>query len=155
MKNCEFCNQEYQESTAPGLGKRQKYCSSSCRWNSHKHKDLEAFNAKVRKYRADRTEREGSWRQESTAAKKLQAWLIELKSKPCMRCGLCFDPCCMDFDHREGVDKKYNLGTMFAHHYSVELIQIELDKCDLTCSNCHRIITRERRLKKRAVKPDV
>lgn len=51
----------------------------------------------------------------------------------------------MEFDHRDGAIKSYNLGSMFAHHYSRELIEIELAKCDLVCSNCHRIRTRNRR----------
>lgn len=78
-------------------------------------------------------------------ASALKAWMIELKSKPCSDCGSKFDTCCMDFDHRIGEKKAYNLGSMFAHHYSKELIEIELAKCDLVCSNCHRIRTRDRR----------
>lgn len=70
----------------------------------------------------------------------------ELKSKPCHDCGGTFEICCMDFDHRVGTEKTYNIGSMFAHHYSSELIQIELDKCDLVCANCHRIRTRDRRI---------
>ena len=53
--------------------------------------------------------------------------------------------CCMDFDHHKGDKKAHNIGSMFAHHYSRELIQTELDKCDLVCANCHRIRTRDRR----------
>ena len=72
-------------------------------------------------------------------------WMIELKSNPCADCGNSFPICCMDFDHRLGTLKEYNVGSMFAHHYSRELIEIELEKCDLVCSNCHRIRTRDRR----------
>ena len=77
--------------------------------------------------------------------KALKAWMIELKSKPCTDCKQKFPVCCMDFDHRQGTIKSYNIGSMFAHHYSRELIHIELDKCELVCSNCHRIRTRDRR----------
>ena len=76
----------------------------------------------------------------------LKAWMLELKSRPCADCGGVFPVCCMDFDHRDGTEKAYNLGSMFAHHYSRELIQTELDKCDLVCANCHRVRTRNRRL---------
>jgi hypothetical protein len=51
----------------------------------------------------------------------------------------------MDFDHKDGTVKEYNLGSMFAHHYARELIEKELAKCDLVCSNCHRVRTRDRR----------
>jgi hypothetical protein len=52
----------------------------------------------------------------------------------------------MDFDHKEGTIKQYNVGSMFAHHYSRELIEKELLKCVLVCSNCHRIRTQKRRI---------
>lgn len=78
--------------------------------------------------------------------------MIELKSNPCYDCQQSFDTCCMDFDHRDGTEKKYNIGSMFAHHYSRELIQQELNKCDLVCANCHRIRTRDRRIGKRILK---
>jgi hypothetical protein len=51
----------------------------------------------------------------------------------------------MDFDHREGTTKKYNVGSMFAHHHSKASIEEEVAKCDLVCSNCHRIRTQKRR----------
>ena len=48
----------------------------------------------------------------------------------------------MDFDHRAGETKAYNVGSMFAHHYSRELIEAEIAKCDLVCANCHRVRTK-------------
>ena len=102
-------------------------------------------NEYVRAYRARRYAAEGCWREEGKKAKALKMWMIEIKSKPCADCSRTFPSCCMDFDHREGSIKKYNIGSMFAHHYSVELIKTELEKCDLVCSNCHRLRTRDRR----------
>ena len=71
--------------------------------------------------------------------------MIEIKSGPCADCGNRFETCCMDFDHKDGSSKLFNIGTMFAHHYSMELIKEELAKCELVCANCHRIRTRNRR----------
>jgi len=103
------------------------------------------MNKNVREYRARRYIEEGQWRDNSPKAMAAKAWMIEIKSNPCHDCGGVFDICCMDFDHRAGTEKKYNIGSMFAHHYSRELIESELAKCDLVCANCHRIRTRERR----------
>lgn len=108
-------------------------------------KNREKHNESVRAYRARRYATEGRWRDDGAKAVALKAWMIELKSKPCTDCGGCFPVCCMDFDHHKGDKKAYNIGSMFAHHYSRELIQTELDKCDLVCANCHRIRTRDRR----------
>lgn len=47
----------------------------------------------------------------------------------------------MDFDHVRGV-KKYNISTaIFKNNYSVDRVLLEINKCDLVCSNCHRIRT--------------
>lgn len=108
-------------------------------------KNRERLNASVRAYRARRYASEGRWRDEGPKAVALKEWMVELKSKPCIDCGGVFPICCMDFDHREESKKSYNIGSMFAHHYSRELIQTEVDKCDLVCANCHRIRTRNRR----------
>ena len=82
----------------------------------------------------------------------MKEWMNELKSQPCLDCHQTFPVCCMDFDHRVDTTKSYNVASMFAHHYSRELIEIELEKCDLVCSNCHRIRTRDRRIGKPRVK---
>lgn len=72
--------------------------------------------------------------------------MAALKAEPCHDCCQRFDACCMDFDHRPGTKKKYNIGSMFAAHYARTEIEMELVKCDLVCANCHRIRTKNRRL---------
>lgn len=99
----------------------------------------------MRSYRANRYKADKEWLDSGPKAKELKFWMIELKSKPCTDCGNSFPTCCMDFDHRLGTVKSYNVASMFAHHYNKELILKELDKCDLVCANCHRIRTRDRR----------
>lgn len=75
--------------------------------------------------------------------KKLD-WMIKQKSKPCMDCGIQYPHYVMDFDHREGVDKKFNLhgGRAIANSYPT--LVAEMKKCDLVCSNCHRQRTYQR-----------
>lgn len=71
----------------------------------------------------------------------------EFKSTtPCMDCTNTFPAECMDFDHRPGEVKVNCVGIMVAHGWSWEKIETEIAKCDLVCSNCHRIRTRKRRL---------
>jgi hypothetical protein len=66
--------------------------------------------------------------------------LNALKSRPCADCGVQYPPYVMDFDHLR--DKKYNLG--WAKNLAVDTILAEAAKCDVVCSNCHRIRTHGR-----------
>lgn len=69
-------------------------------------------------------------------------WLNELRSVPCMDCGRTFPPCCMDFDHRPGEIKSFDIANNVKR--SKESLLVEIAKCDLVCSNCHRIRTHAR-----------
>jgi len=50
----------------------------------------------------------------------------------------------MDFDHRPG-SKKVNAIACMAGRVSWDQTLAEIEKCDLVCSNCHRIRTKQRR----------
>ena len=138
---CQRCRRKF-----TAKSKIHRFCSKQCRELSWAVNNRDKLNAKVRKYRARRYRLEGRWREEGPKAKALLALMSELKSQPCLDCGGSFPVCAMDFDHRPGTVKKYNVGSMFAHHYSRELIESELAKCDLVCANCHRVRTRDRKL---------
>src|SRR5271157_3000322 len=55
----------------------------------------------------------------------------------CMRCGYAGHPAAFEFHHRDPEQKDFTIGGVA--NRSWEVIQAELDKCDLLCSNCHRI----------------
>ena len=75
--------------------------------------------------------------------KRIQGLVRQAKNRPCKDCGGVFPACCMDFDHVKGL-KKFGLSN--AHRrFSIEKIEQEIKKCEVVCSNCHRIRT-ERRL---------
>ncbi len=63
------------------------------------------------------------------------------KSQPCADCGGKFPTCSMDFDHRH--NKSFNIGQSLASK-GVKLLFEEIAKCDVVCSNCHRIRTLNR-----------
>jgi ATP-dependent Lon protease len=64
-----------------------------------------------------------------------------IKKQPCMDCKNIFPTICMDFDHVRG-KKLYNIANMKSQSW--ELVEAEIKKCDVICSNCHRIRTHER-----------
>jgi hypothetical protein len=140
LKKCPLCHVEFQPKCHT-----QKFCSPEHRYEHWVLHNREQMNANVREYRRRRSIKEGCWRDEGPKAKAAKAFMVEIKSGPCVDCGEKFDTCCMDFDHKDGSKKRFNIGTMFAHHYSMDLIKEELAKCELVCANCHRIRTRDRR----------
>lgn len=51
----------------------------------------------------------------------------------------------MDFDHREGETKEYQLNQV--DRMGINALKREIAKCDVVCSNCHRERTYKRMLK--------
>lgn len=59
-----------------------------------------------------------------------------LKEHPCVDCGE-KDLVVLDFDHVRG--KKFRgISQMVRHGNSLDLIKLEIEKCDVRCANCHR-----------------
>ena len=69
-----------------------------------------------------------------------------------MDCGNTFPPVCMDFDHRPNTDKKFNIGERYANA-PISVLRAEIAKCDVVCSNCHRIRTWKKKGYKYVVHP--
>lgn len=76
-------------------------------------------------------------------ADKVKRIIRELKQGPCKDCNESFPPCAMDFDHVDG--KSIQVSEMIRMKSSLDAIQREIAKCELVCSNCHRIRTKNRR----------
>ena len=58
-----------------------------------------------------------------------------LRIHPCVDCGEA-DPLVLDFDHRDGVQKLETVAYLRARGDREGLL-LEIDKCDVRCSNCH------------------
>lgn len=63
-----------------------------------------------------------------------------LKKHPCIDCGN-DNPIVLDFDHKDNSNKICDIGVAADSNWSLRKIQIEIDKCNIRCSNCHRIRT--------------
>ncbi len=78
----------------------------------------------------------------------LAQYLRDLKTKtPCVDCGINYPYYVMDFDHVRGV-KHANVMELVST-LSKKRIDQEIAKCEIVCSNCHRIRTHMRRIAKR------
>lgn len=67
-----------------------------------------------------------------------------LKEHPCQDCGQMYPPYVMDWDHRDPKDKVMTIADM-KNCTAWDKVLAEIAKCDLVCSNCHRIRTHRRR----------
>lgn len=78
-----------------------------------------------------------------------KALIDGFKSRPCKDCQRAFPTECMDFDHLgdkfKGVAKMWNMSPV--------TIMKEIAKCEVVCSNCHRIRTARRKAERFHVEP--
>lgn len=74
---------------------------------------------------------------------RIREYIASKKTGPCKDCGGRFHWVAMDFDHVRG-DKLFEIGEATRVGISEGKIDAEIEKCDLVCSNCHRIRTYNR-----------
>lgn len=65
------------------------------------------------------------------------------RSRVCIDCGFSGKefPHVLDFDHKKGSIKKFNIGSWPKNILSIKALREEIEKCELVCANCHRIRT--------------
>jgi hypothetical protein len=64
-----------------------------------------------------------------------------LKDNPCLDCGQTYPYFVMEFDHREGEKKEFDIANGVRDMVAIARLLAEIEKCDLVCSNCHRMRT--------------
>jgi len=69
----------------------------------------------------------------------LKKIVIEKKSVPCADCKVSYPFYVMDFDHQ--FDKKFTIAIAVMQGRSIKSVLEEIAKCEVVCSNCHRIRT--------------
>lgn len=134
LKLCQQCGLEKNitEFNKKGPDRHQRECRECQRKNS-------------KKYYSDNKERQ---KKQINNARKIRInenrFLLYdyLKNNPCIVCGES-NPIVLEFDHRDNVNKVSTVGELVWNGCSWEKIKNEIDKCDVRCSNCHKIRTAE------------
>ena len=81
----------------------------------------------------------------------LASYIRDLKEKsPCLDCGEYYPYYVMDFDHVRG--KKHKNVMELIPTLSKKKIDEEIAKCEIVCSNCHRVRTHSRKSAKSSEK---
>ncbi len=63
------------------------------------------------------------------------------EASPCLDCGQHFPYFVMDFDHRDRKSKTRDVSAMVKQMFAWPTVLAEIEKCDLVCTNCHRLRT--------------
>lgn len=76
---------------------------------------------------------------------RIRTWLDDYKKElTCERCGFA-DFRALEFHHKNPGEKELNVADMLRYGSSIKTIRLEIGKCIVLCSNCHRIEHYERR----------
>jgi hypothetical protein len=83
-----------------------------------------------------------NWRKKQGDERR--AMLAEIKQeRGCIDCGYNTHAVALDFDHRPGTEKLFNISRQ-GLFLTWEKVLAEIAKCDVRCANCHRVKTHER-----------
>tara|TARA_R100001015_G_C4593644_1_gene148971 strand:+ start:122 stop:466 length:345 start_codon:yes stop_codon:yes gene_type:complete len=100
---------------------------------SKKHYEANKEKVKARTRKRNKTQKQ-----------KNKEYVNKIKAEiGCVDCGE-KNPIVLDFDHVRG-EKIKCISDMTRGGYSIKTIQEEIDKCEIRCSNCHRVATYKRR----------
>jgi len=151
---CTKCEQEKEDTEFHNRKNRPKGKSSRCkncssrRWKKYRENNKERLSSNFHTWKSkpENMERlKELWAQrDKSREKRLREILNTLKDAPCQDCEIEYPPYVLDFDHRPGETKLFNVGYL-SKAGSVKRLLEEIEKCDLVCANCHRVRTHNRK----------
>jgi len=134
----------------------EKYCGtcklikSQTEFNKNKIKKdgfnsicRECSNNRSKKYYSDNPEHHKKViriRHNKTIRENRDNLIQYLLTQKCIDCGES-NIIVLDFDHKDDVNKIANISNLIHSGCNWDKIKTEMDKCDIRCSNCHRIRT--------------
>lgn len=106
-----------------GLGCYCKECQKEYK-DQHYRKNKELYFTRNKKYKQE----------------KIQQFDDYKKTLSCKTCGQNHSAT-LDFHHRDKEEKEINIcDAVHYQNWGIERVKKEIDKCDILCANCHRIL---------------
>lgn len=144
-RNCDYCDAPFQ-----GLITK-RYCTATCRnaaarQRKREHKTYDcvvcgsALQGKARMYCSGRCKSEAhghSYENQQSRGLSRKLALVAEKGGACCSCGYSNNLAALVFHHRDESTKLFSLDVRSLSNHSDKAIRVEVDKCDLLCSNCH------------------
>lgn len=126
MRRCCTCKQEKQNSDFNKKGKGLNYKCRDCHKQYLKNhyavnKDQRLTEVKLRRA-------------------EMNTWFNDMKENMCCKMCGASHIAILDFHHRDPTQKKFCVAYGVHFGYGKETVLKEIAKCDILCSNCHRIM---------------
>jgi hypothetical protein len=103
------------------------------------YKNYEDQKASWRKHYANN--KEYYYKRNIRRKEETRQWLASLKENtPCSICNSIYPQTAMDWHHRNPKEKSFTIAASINCGYGKEKILKEVEKCDLVCAVCHRIL---------------
>lgn len=131
LKKCPRCEQELDVSKFSKNSSKKSGLASHCKQCSFFYR-RQSYQNNIDKYRNDVKERKGRYKK---AAKEY----VDTIRVSCKICGES-EKSCLDFHHDDPSQKENSISALVAGGFSIEKIALEISKCTVVCSNCHRKI---------------
>lgn len=118
LSRCIPCEKAYQREMRPRY--RESSSNRSIRWQQN-NPERQKMNQRV-------------------ARRRVLDYISSVKmERGCCICGYAEHPVALDFHHR-GSDKVFTIGAFLRGRRDLNRLVTELAKCDVLCSNCHRVL---------------
>ena len=140
MRRCAFCGK-----SVDGAHHNRKFCCASCQGKARYARTGQRITPQERSAWYRKRCREPGYRQKLRQQgrqrhKRVQQFLREYKVQHgCSICGYAEHHAALEFDHIRGTKE---LNVCFAR--SISRAKAEIKKCQVLCSNCHKIETYKR-----------
>lgn len=131
MKTCTLCKKKKQKKSFNKKNTTKDGLQNVCR---------ECNRARSRQYYNDNKDlhKKNTYKNRKRHQDKIYAFINRYK-RICS-CFFCREnnSVCLDFHHKNGADKEYNIGNLCSQTTSLDKVKSEIRKCVVLCSNCHR-----------------
>ncbi|MFH1209955.1 MAG: hypothetical protein V1663_04160 [archaeon] len=132
------------------------YCACGCglqlKAKDKYGRDVKYINGHNNRKYEDPTEHKRAWNRRNKKQRyeykkeyirKRKISLIKENGGKCVHCGYKFDgnnDCCFDFHHLDPSNKLFSINQASLNRYALKNIYTEVEKCELVCALCHRLI---------------
>lgn len=100
-------------------------------------KKLKLKTDKMSQYNTYKSSSQTSYKSQKSRGATRKIFFVNQLGGKCKMCGYNKNYSALAFHHRNPSEKEFNIDIRKFSNLSIEKLQIEIDKCDLLCHNCH------------------